>query len=102
MSLTYNALNFKSRIGELSQYNTKRKRLEKHANLLGLIRECVQSGKYVATKHILERCKQRNISFLEIIYILNIGKHEKNKDKFNEVFHAWDYSIRGKTVDNRS
>lgn len=85
----------------MSQSNAKRKRLEKHDNLLALTRECIRSGKYVVTKHTLDRCKERNISFLEIIDVLNKGKHEKSKDKFNEIFHAWDYSIRGKTVEDR-
>ena len=27
--------------------------------------------------------------------------HDKNKDKFVEEFNAWNYSIKGKTIDKR-
>ena len=34
--------------------------------------------------------------------MLRRGFHEKRKDKFDEFHNAWNYSIRGKTVDNRA
>lgn len=30
------------------------------------------------------------------------GFHEAKKDPFNEEFQAWDYSMRGKTIDGRN
>ena len=33
--------------------------------------------------------------------MLRNGYHEKRKDKYEELYKAWSYSIRGKTVDNR-
>jgi len=33
--------------------------------------------------------------------VLREGFHEKRKDKYEELYKAWSYSIRGKTVDNR-
>ncbi len=38
----------------------------------------------------------------EVEYILSTGHHEKRKDQFNPQFESWDYSIRGRTLDNRN
>jgi hypothetical protein len=45
------------------------------------------------------RKKQRNITLPEIIQVLTAGKHEKSKDKFDKAFNAWNYAVRGKTLD---
>lgn len=44
---------------------------------------------------------QRMIFRTEIEFVLEHGFHEKKKDKFSEEFKSWDYSIRGKTNDDR-
>jgi hypothetical protein len=33
---------------------------------------------------------------------LKNGYHEKKKDKFEEQYHAWNYVVRGKTIDGRN
>ncbi len=52
--------------------------------------------------HALERIQQRKVSFYEIRYVLRNGYHEKRKDVFKEEHKAWNYSVRGKTLDQRS
>lgn len=67
--------------------------------LLERIRECVVSGAYRDTFHAMERKAERSISLPEIIQVLITGRHEKSKDHFEEAFKAWNYAIRGKTLD---
>ena len=33
--------------------------------------------------------------------MLTNGRHEKNKDQYQERYQAWNYAIRGRTVDKR-
>lgn len=72
---------------------------KKIENLLEKTRECIRSGKYRDTAHASKRKDQRKITLPEIIHVLNTGGHEKSKDKFDEAFNAWNYSIRGFTLD---
>jgi len=51
--------------------------------------------------HAAQRQKERNIILPEIIHVLNTGRHEKGKDHFDEAFHAWNYAIRGWTLDGQ-
>ena len=37
-----------------------------------------------------------------MLYVLRHGWHEKRKDVFDTRYQAWNYAIRGKTVDGRS
>lgn len=46
--------------------------------------------------------KERNIDLPEVIYILQHGWHEKNKDTFDTAHQSWNYAVRGKTVDQRN
>lgn len=75
------------------------KRPKKIENLLERIRDSISSGAYRDTFHAIERKAERNITLPEIIHVLKTGRHEKNKDHFEEVFNAWNYAIRGKTID---
>jgi len=68
-------------------------------NLIDKIRKCISAGKYRETVHAIIRKKERAIFLPEILHVLNTGKHEKAKDHFDEVFNAWNYSIRGWTLD---
>ena len=75
------------------------KKPKKIENLLERIRNCINSDTYRDTFHAIERKAERNITLPEIIYVLTSGRHEKNKDHFEEVFNSWNYAIRGKTMD---
>jgi uncharacterized protein YutD len=63
------------------------------------IKSCIASGSYRDTYHAIERKNEREIALPEIIHVLTTGKHEKSKDRFEEVFDSWNYAIRGWTVD---
>ena len=69
--------------------------------MLEIARDCLKKGKYRDTMHAAQRQKERNIILPEIIHVLNTGRHEKGKDHFDEAFHAWNYAIRGWTLDGQ-
>lgn len=70
-------------------------------NLLDLIRRHLEQGTFWILKHAQGRKGQRNITDPEIRHVLLSGWHERKKDEFKEEYGAWNYAIRGKTVDNR-
>jgi hypothetical protein len=65
-------------------------RPKKHSDLKIVISECIESGRYLDSYHSSERQLERHIT-----------RHEKRKDQFDELYKAWNYSIRGKTPDFR-
>ncbi len=73
----------------------------KHLDLLNVIRACIEDGRYLDTRHAVERKNQRQITRPEILFVLKNGRHEKAKDKFDDAYEAWNYAIRGKTLDRR-
>jgi phage terminase large subunit-like protein len=54
------------------------------------------------TRHATERQEERSITRPELLKVLRTGFHEKKKDQFKEEYQAWNYAIRGKTVDERN
>jgi hypothetical protein len=76
-------------------------RPSKHANVPVLVREHVDAGKYLDTRHAFSRMVERKITLPEVLYVLRHGHHEKRKDEFKEEHNAWTYAMRGKTVDKR-
>lgn len=76
--------------------HSKPKKIE---NLLEVVQECIRLGRYRDTMHAVERQKERKISLPEIIHVLNTGRHEKSKDRFDEAFQSWNYAIRGWSLD---
>ncbi len=79
----------------------RKKHPPKHRDVLGEIQSCLESGRYLDTRHARKRREERVISLPEVLHVLRDGFHEKRKDKYEELYKAWSYSIRGKTVDNR-
>jgi len=74
---------------------------QKLLNLMSTIKDCIEEGRYLDTRHALERQIERTITRPEILYVLKTGYHEKKKDQFDEFYRAWNYAIRGKTRDKR-
>ena len=66
-----------------------------------IVHACVEDGRYLDTRHATDRQYERKVNRPEILYVLKHGYHEKKKDKFDEYYQAWNYSVRGKTVDRR-
>ena len=71
-------------------------------DVLGRVRQHVDNGTYLDTRHASQRKDERAISLLEIVHVLKGGYHEKRKDQFKPEFNDWNYAIRGKTVDGRA
>lgn len=64
--------------------------------------QAVKAGRLLYSDHANNRMRERGIIKPEVEFILNHGHHEARKDQLNEEFSAWDYAIRGKTLDGRS
>ena len=73
----------------------------KEINLLQKIRDAIDNHNFKDMTHASERAIERRITRAEYLYVLKNGYHEKNKDKFEELYSSWNYSIRGKTLDKR-
>lgn len=76
-------------------------RAPKIHNLMETIRKCIEQGRYLDTRHATQRQAERSVTRPEYLHALLNGYHEKRKDKFEEAYNAWNYSIRGKTIDAR-
>ncbi len=63
-------------------------RPKKIENLLQVIYDCLEQGKYRDTSQAKIRKQERCITLPEIIYVLKHGRHEKTKDKFEGVIHG--------------
>jgi len=66
------------------------------------IEKKLEKGQDRYVDHALDRIQQREVTRQEVRQILLGGFHEKRKDEFKEEHNAWNYSIRGKTIDKRS
>ena len=66
------------------------------------IRKCVKEGRYLDTRHATQRQTERNVTRPEYLHALWNGYHEKQKDTFADAYNAWNYSVRGKTIDARA
>lgn len=74
---------------------------DKVKNPLQQIRICLRSGRYQFTKHALERTTERDISIPDIMHVLRKGSHEKAKDCWDTNYDTWNYSIRGRTLEDQ-
>jgi hypothetical protein len=75
--------------------------MDKMDRLMEKVAECLDAGRYLDTRHALERQYEREITRPEVFYVLRHGYHEKRKDKFEDSYQAWNYAVRGKTIDKR-
>jgi hypothetical protein len=70
-------------------------------NLLDRIVDSVESGNYRFSNHARQRMAKRGVDPPEVRYVLRTGWHEARKDQWQEAYEAWNYAIRGSTVDDR-
>ena len=73
----------------------------KIANVMSLIHARARAGDFIVLPHAETRRGERKISVPDIVHILVHGEREPDRDEFKENFQSWNYSIRGKTVDDR-
>ena len=57
-------------------------------NLLEVVKECIESGRYRSCLHLEQREAQRRITRQEVLYVLRHGYHEKKEDDYIEQFQA--------------
>lgn len=79
----------------------KSSRPAKHPDVLALVREGLSKERYRDTRHASDRKGERHITIVEIKEAVRAGYHEKAKDEFKPEHLAWNYSVRGKTLDDR-
>ncbi len=77
------------------------KRPSKIPDVLKKARECIENNRYYDSSHAVKRKKQRQISLTHVIYVLTHGFHEKRKDEYKPEYNDWNYSIRGRTIDEK-
>ncbi|HSX11509.1 MAG TPA: DUF4258 domain-containing protein [Chlamydiales bacterium] len=77
------------------------KKATKVLDLLGRVKDCLDSGRYCDTSHAVQRKSQRGISLPHILQVLRNGYHEKRKDEYKPEYDDWNYSIRGMTSDKK-
>lgn len=78
------------------------KRPAKVKSIMQASAQAVKAGRLLYSAHANSRMKERGIIKPEVEHILSHGHHEARKDQFNEEFGAWDYAIRGKTLEGRN
>ena len=76
-------------------------RPSKLAALMPAVVAAIELGHYIYSNHALERQSQRKITRSEVLQALKGGYHEKAKDLYDDVYEAWNYAVRGKTLDRR-
>ena len=81
---------------------SKKKAKLSSTELLKRTKAAVEKGDYLDTSHASQRKGQRKILRMEVEYVLKHGWHEKKKDSFEDAYQAWNYAIRGKTIDKRN
>lgn len=69
--------------------------------MLQSIRRALDVSGYRDMVHAQERQAERRITRAEYLHVLRTGYHEARKDEFKEEYGAWNYAIRGKTIDGR-
>ena len=77
------------------------KKPQKVLQLIEKVSGCIVRGDLLDSYHANLRRGERAVLRREMTYVLKHGYHEKAKDKFDEHHKAWNYSIRGKTLDGK-
>ena len=69
------------------------------ADLLIVVRAALETGEYVILPHARQRCREREISALDIESALLCGKRAKSRDRFDPSWERWSYGFEGRTID---
>jgi hypothetical protein len=74
----------------------------KNPDILKIAQAALASGNFTPVDHAKVRLNQREVTIAEVKQVVEGGYRELKKDEFKKEHNAWNYSIRGKTVDKRS
>ncbi len=67
-------------------------------NILQQVKQHVRNGSYILREHALERQVARHVRLPDVLYVLENGQHEQEKDIFDVKNQRWKHAIRGKTI----
>jgi len=70
-------------------------------NVIESVRLAVKLGNIRYMPHAISREMSRDITRFEYLNVLKTGHHEKSKDEFKDEFNAWNYAIRGRSLEGR-
>ena len=68
-------------------------------DVMDLVCKYLNLGKWLLTRHAIERMLLRGITSPEIEYAMQFGFHEKKRDQYSE--KGTRYALRGKCVDGK-
>lgn len=93
----------KPRSGTLSTRGSSDKKIKpsKETNVIRKMKSLLGLNKVRFSGHANERMGQRNVIDYEIRQALSNGRHDASRDRFSSQFKSWEYSIDGKTQDDR-
>jgi hypothetical protein len=69
--------------------------------LMPAVHMALDQGRYLYSNHAMDRQNQRRINRAEVLQVLRTGHHEKAKDTYDAAHKAWNYAVRGKSLDLR-
>ena len=70
-------------------------------NVIALIREAARNGSFILLPYAIAQGLERSVAVADIAHALINGWHETAKDEFKLEHNAWNYSVRGTTIDGR-
>lgn len=73
----------------------------KDANVIGKMKALLGVNKIRFSPHANQRMGERNVIDYEVRQALHNGSHEASQDRYKVDFQSWQYSIEGKTQDER-
>ncbi len=96
----------KNRYGTLSTIGVADKKKSpqppKEADVTTKMKTLLGLNKVTFLNHANERMAERNVIYYEVLQALYNGKHDPKRDRYSDDHKAWEYSIEGKTCDQRA
>ena len=77
----------------------EKSRPSKRKDVFKVVRDHVEIGRVIDTRHSIFRQGERQISYPQVLHVLKTGWHESRKDEWKENHGSWNYAIRRTTVD---
>ena len=87
--------------GRNSDKNVRQQRSAKHSNVVEKMKSLLVLNKIRFHSHANKRMGERNIIDYEVRQALSSGRHDPKRDRFSDEHQSWEYSINGKTKDDR-
>lgn len=70
-------------------------------NIIYKVQTLLKAGKLRLSSHANQRMYERNVIYYELLQALTKCKHEAGKDRFSIEHDDWQYSLVGRTLDDR-